>query len=232
MKVLAFLLFIVVGNVLAKNLEPAVGEVGQEFKFTVRYWHSGNEPPALGYPILYLYKDTEGKELLGTFTPNYSDNNEPKSTTTYTMLVVLKSVGTYSYRFEAYDRLGNKATGPATLLQVGPYVFARTVFSEPPIELPKETKLYSINPNIITGAQNIKLSFDLAVKAKVILKIYNIVGQLVNTIDVGELNPGVYRDISVWDLSNSKGEKVSSGVYFLVFQAGNYKVSRNIVVIK
>jgi flagellar hook assembly protein FlgD len=58
---------------------------------------------------------------------------------------------------------------------------------------------------------------------------------LVKTIDLGSKKAGAYvtKDKSAyWDGVNDNGEKVSSGIYFYNFRAGNYNIIKKITVIR
>ncbi|MFQ5868358.1 MAG: exo-alpha-sialidase [Candidatus Zixiibacteriota bacterium] len=62
------------------------------------------------------------------------------------------------------------------------------------------------------------------------LKIYNIRGQLVRVLLDGELIPGEYQ--AVWDGTDSKEMKVSSGVYLCVLQAGESRRAAPLLFLK
>ncbi len=61
--------------------------------------------------------------------------------------------------------------------------------------------------------------------AKVDLKVYNVLGQMVKNFDRGVQNPGYYS--LKWSDAN-----VAEGVYFIRLQAGNYQAIRKFVVVK
>jgi hypothetical protein len=68
------------------------------------------------------------------------------------------------------------------------------------------------------------------------IRIYNINGQLVQTLNIGKQSPGNYvtkEEAAYWDGRNSAGEKVTSGVYFYqLLTTGNDSIIRKMVVLK
>lgn len=88
--------------------------------------------------------------------------------------------------------------------------------------------LYPFNPETW-------IPFKLSKKAHVTIRIYNITGQLVRRLDLGEKEPGTYatRDrAAYWDGLNDQGKEVASGVYFYQLQAGSEVFTRKMVVLK
>lgn len=61
------------------------------------------------------------------------------------------------------------------------------------------------------------IPFQLAEKAEIKIEVYNIHGQRIRILKLGEKKPGLYltqSQAAYWDGKNEGGEKVSSGVYF------------------
>ncbi len=92
--------------------------------------------------------------------------------------------------------------------------------SEP---LPTVTELIGNNPNPFNSRTLIK--FNLAEPCETSLRIYNIQGQLVETVVEQYLQPGRYS--FTWDASN-----VSSGMYLMKFSAGNTITTRRLSLLK
>jgi hypothetical protein len=79
------------------------------------------------------------------------------------------------------------------------------------------------------------LPFKLAQNAPVSINIHDTKGQLTRTIALGNKNAGVYitKDkAAYWDGRDNLGDKVSSGVYFYTLQAGEFKATRKMVIVK
>jgi hypothetical protein len=75
-----------------------------------------------------------------------------------------------------------------------------------------------------------KISFALPEAAEVSLKIYDITGQLVQTLVDGVVEAG--RHQVVWDGTNQHGALVASGVYFYQLQAGEFKQVRRMSLVR
>ena len=67
------------------------------------------------------------------------------------------------------------------------------------------------------------------------LTIYDTVGQVVHTLDVGHRVAATYESRSkaiYWDGRNGVGERVASGVYFYHLSAEGYSATRRMLIIK
>ena len=81
--------------------------------------------------------------------------------------------------------------------------------------LPKVYSLYQNYPNPMSYAT--KIEYSLPKVSHVTLKIYNISGQLVETLVEESQTPGCYR--VVWNGQDNSGNKVPSGIYFYQIKA-------------
>jgi hypothetical protein len=89
--------------------------------------------------------------------------------------------------------------------------------------IPSVTSLGQNYPNPFNTATTIP--FDLGADANVSLKVYNLAGQLVETLVDGRMNAGHY--VVNWDAFS-----VSSGVYFYKLQVGDYVATRKMNLLK
>jgi len=99
--------------------------------------------------------------------------------------------------------------------------------------VPKATALLPNYPNPFNPETWIP--FMLSKEADVTIRIYDSVGRLVRTIDLGHLRPGYYlnRDrAAYWDGRNELGEQVASGIYFYQIQAGSFVKTKRMVLLK
>ena len=67
------------------------------------------------------------------------------------------------------------------------------------------------------------------------ISIYSVDGHHVRTLQTVNRNRGDYstRDTAVyWDGANDKGEPVANGTYFYHFQAGDYRASKKMVIMR
>ena len=97
----------------------------------------------------------------------------------------------------------------------------------------KETKLLPNYPNAFNP--DTWIPYQLSEESTVAVKIYDVSGHLVRTIEVGHKPMGYYltRERAVyWDGRNKNGEPVSSGVYFYTLNANNYTETRRMVIVK
>lgn len=98
---------------------------------------------------------------------------------------------------------------------------------------PTETALLPNYPNPFNPETWIP--YDLAQDAEVHIQIYNLKGESIRRLSIGLQTVGTYRTQSraaYWDGRNDIGESVASGVYFYTFQAGHFKTTRQMVILK
>jgi hypothetical protein len=79
------------------------------------------------------------------------------------------------------------------------------------------------------------IPYQLSRNASVAVRIYNLKGQLIRTLALGQKTAGTYlvKDRAVyWNGRDDVGEKVTSGVYFYTLQAGEFMATRRMVIIK
>jgi len=98
-------------------------------------------------------------------------------------------------------------------------------------ELPLSFKLYGNYPNPFNPETTIKyaLPADKTIY-DVKLKIYDILGQQVVMLKNKPQAPGIYH--VTWDGRNTSGNTVPSGVYFYVVEAGSFRASQKMLMIK
>ena len=96
-----------------------------------------------------------------------------------------------------------------------------------------ETKLLPNYPNPFNPETWIP--YQLAEAAHVQIRIYDVVGHLVRELDLGSKLAGSYLSkpqAAYWDGDNDMGEEVSSGVYFYTLEAGDYRRTRQMIVVR
>ncbi|MXV75421.1 sulfatase-like hydrolase/transferase [Candidatus Poribacteria bacterium] len=99
--------------------------------------------------------------------------------------------------------------------------------------VPPETALLPNYPNPFNPETWIP--YDLAEDANVHIDIYNLKGESVRWLSIGFQTAGTYRVSSraaYWDGRNAVGEPVASGIYFYTFQAGRFRATRQMVILK
>jgi len=83
-------------------------------------------------------------------------------------------------------------------------------------------------PNPFNPETSIK--YQLAGQREVSLKVFNLLGQDVATLVNQKQEAGVYR--ATWDGTNRFGQKVASGVYLFQLKAGDFQMTRKMVMMR
>ena len=99
--------------------------------------------------------------------------------------------------------------------------------------IPDKTALCQNYPNPFNPETWIP--FRLAQETPVNISIYDTKGQLIRTIALGNRNAGIYTTkdrAAYWDGKDRLGEKVSSGVYYYTLQAGEFRATRRMAIVK
>ena len=107
----------------------------------------------------------------------------------------------------------------ATDLEIGEYASG---------EIPERFQLFQNYPNPFNSGTTIK--YRLETPYYVTLSIHNIVGQVVRILVDETQMPGDYS--VTWDICNSDGIQVPSGIYFYNLKAGSFIQSHTMVLKK
>jgi hypothetical protein len=94
--------------------------------------------------------------------------------------------------------------------------------------IPNKTKLNGNFPNPFNPNTNI--TYTLGTRAFVKLKIYNSLGEHINTIISDNQQAGNY--IVQWNGKDAKGNSLASGIYFCQLTAGGFRKSRKMLLLK
>ena len=119
------------------------------------------------------------------------------------------------------------------------YGWPPNVFICPPPTLPttdtdvveekiKSSNIVSIYPNPFNPSTTIV--YNMRERENIILQVYNIKGQLVQTLINGVKEPGNHS--VVWNGIDNNNRAVSSGVYFLILETDSTKESKKILLMK
>jgi hypothetical protein len=199
----------------------------EEVEFRIRYIDADEDIPASGYPRVWVFKDN--KPIAGApFTLVFTGIGKSFDGI-YSARLPMKEIGEYQYYFEAKDINGIKAED--TSMNTFKVKAKALIITQKQDSLP--TKVYQNYPNPFDPTQEeTYIPFTLDRKSYIKIKIYNIVGQLVNEIDVGIKEEGDYRDYRNSDKKpilykgeDKYGDKLPSGLYFYKFEA--YIVDEN-----
>ena len=79
------------------------------------------------------------------------------------------------------------------------------------------------------------IPYQLKDESAVTVKIYDVSGRLVRTIDLGQKSPGIYvtrEQAAYWDGRNSFGERMASGLYFYTLRTKSYTQTKRMLLVK
>lgn len=184
-------------------------------------WGTQSEDFNLGFR-LYRQKNNEERQKVGFVSSCCGTTTLPQN---YSFEDTLKEFGEYQYFLTEVDRDGNE--------KYHPNIVKINYFGKPPgkdflkkglAAKPEKYELYQNYPNPFNPQTHI--NFDLPVESRVRLKIYNFNGKLVEEIFNGCLFLGYHEKI--W----RPQENVSSGVYLLIMEAGNFRKTISITYLK
>ncbi len=94
--------------------------------------------------------------------------------------------------------------------------------------IPKEFSLYQNYPNPFNPTTQVK--YDLPKDDLVSISIYDLKGRNIKYL-VNNFQSAGYRSVR-WDATNNHGEPVSAGLYVYVIQAGEFRASRKMILLK
>ena len=94
--------------------------------------------------------------------------------------------------------------------------------------LPITYNLYNAYPNPFNPMTI--LSYDLPEDAFVSITIYDMLGRVVNNLVSSQQNAG-YKSIQ-WNATNNQGQPVSAGLYLYTIQAGEFRQTKKMVLLK
>jgi hypothetical protein len=187
------------------NLEVKIASETSVGGALVSINHTGVE---LGVPV------AEGMDL------NYSDNGDVMTVLVYSMESKAFVSGTNNLFTVPVLSEGALSFGDVSASDnIGHLLDARSELTAP---IPENFVVAQNFPNPFNARTTI--SFGLPDEASVSIAIYNVAGQLVETIDAGELSAG-YHSV-IWDAS------VASGVYFYKVTAGNFSETMKMTLLK
>ena len=99
--------------------------------------------------------------------------------------------------------------------------------------LPRQSQLLQNYPNPFNPETWIP--FQLAQDSTVTAKIYDLTGKQIRMVELGHIPAGNYVESGkaiYWDGKTEAGELVSSGTYFYQIDAGDYRATRKMVILK
>ena len=95
-------------------------------------------------------------------------------------------------------------------------------------QIPSKYVLHQNYPNPFNPTTQIK--YDLPEDALVSIGIYDVIGRMIKSLSNTNQTAG-YHSLR-WDATNDIGESVSAGMYIYTIQAGEYRATKKMVLLK
>jgi len=112
--------------------------------------------------------------------------------------------------------------------EVGEFVFENTSLSVNDMVIPEVFALHQNYPNPFNPTT--KIRYDLPETEFVSITIYNVIGHKIKSLVSIKQEAG-YRSI-IWDATNDYGQPVSAGMYIYSIQAGEFRQTKKMVLLK
>jgi hypothetical protein len=112
-----------------------------------------------------------------------------------------------------------------TIDRGGPPVSVAAGVATETISVPVVEAISAIYPNPAAG--NVSVRYDVPVGARVDVSVYDLTGRLVARLAEGDATAG-YKTVS-WDVHNTGGPVPASGVYLIVLDSGDRRITRKVV---
>lgn len=175
-------------------------------------WRTESEESCLRWEVERSGDPNSNYQLLGT-VPGQGSTTQPTDYR-YDDESELEP-GTYYYRLGQVDLDGGKRYfGPVSLS----YQW----------RVPAEAGVSGARPNPFN--QTTTISYQTTTSGPVSLKVYNVYGQLVRTLESGQKPAGYHR--ARWDGRNDRGEAVSAGVYLVRLEGQGLLRSARVAVVR
>ncbi|HTR82430.1 MAG TPA: T9SS type A sorting domain-containing protein [Bacteroidota bacterium] len=175
-------------------------------------WQTKTEVNNAGFNVLRQDPNSSSYKLIASYSTTVSLKGMGFSSSGRKYIFTdtdVHTASTYSYKIQSVSSDGiTKDYSPISVT----------------VDVPKSFTVGQNYPNPFNPSTTI--SYDIPTTGKVVLKIYDILGQQVRTL-VDEIQaPGSYK--AVWNGDTNSGEKVGSGVYFydVTFQNGTRFVKK------
>ena len=238
--------------ILAEN-ESGLADT-TDFMVTVTPINDSPEPFTLIYPTssdtLEINTDTDE-----TYTFYWDASEDVDSEVNYTATITLDYFGdTYSDEYESADSLVSisgyewavlmtnlnlnrwtleyivQATdGEYTVeSEVGEFVFENTSLSTDNELTPLSFRLHQNHPNPFNPVTTLR--YDLPEDAVVNITIYDMMGRVVSNLVSSQQRAG-YKSVQ-WNATNNTGQPVSAGLYLYTIQAGDFRQTKKMVLLK
>jgi hypothetical protein len=177
-------------------------------------WETRSELGNLGFELYRREAEGEFEKITAELIPGAGHS---EATQTYAYVDRgLDNGTTYTYQLAAVDFGGNVRKHDVL------------VSATPTASLPTAFALSQNYPNPFNP--NTEIKYQIPEGNRVVLKIYNVMGQEVVTLMDKDLKAGYYT--ATWDARDASGHEVSAGIYFCTLQAGEFSQTVKMVLLK
>ena len=107
-------------------------------------------------------------------------------------------------------------------------IVVQVVSAEPEHFIPEVFTLHQNHPNPFNPVTT--LCYDLPEDARVNITIYDMMGRVVKTMVNAQQNAG-YKSVR-WNATNDNGAPVSAGLYLYTIQAGEFRKTKKMILLK
>jgi hypothetical protein len=200
---------------------PAIDAFGFEVNFTtarLEFLDAAWMGPFETFEQLGVVEGTSGRLRLGGYTPQAADAMD--AYVVGLQFRVIAGPGSASISIGGFVDDLEGAENVEVPVGIGP-------------ETPRYTRyvLGQNHPNPFNPVTTIHYEIpDAAGEVRATLAVYDVAGRLVRALVNGPVAAGPH-DVE-WDATNTRGERVSSGVYFYVLRAEGVELARRMVVLK
>ena len=118
--------------------------------------------------------------------------------------------------------VASSVENPTITLYAGEVLSAESNF------IPSQYILYQNHPNPFNPVTTLR--YDLPEDAMVSITIYDMMGRIVSNLVSSQQNAG-YKSIQ-WNATNNAGQPVSAGIYLYEIQAGEFRETKKMVLLK
>ena len=112
---------------------------------------------------------------------------------------------------------------------IGEFILSREVLGiNDGLFVPKTFTLHQNYPNPFNPVT--KLRYDLPQDSHVKVTVYDMLGNVINNLVNDNQNSG-YKSIQ-WNATNNQGQQVSAGVYLYSIEAGDFRQTKKMILLK
>ena len=112
--------------------------------------------------------------------------------------------------------------------EIGQFVFQKTSLSNESDLIPLSFNLHQNYPNPFNPVTTLR--YNLPINELVTITVYDMLGNVINQL-VNEVQSSGYKSVQ-WNATNNKGQSVSAGVYLYSIEAGDFRKTKKMILLK